>query len=169
MPEDVLNLSCERRGSSTIQTTDLPICTSVHTPQQTFTGRMWQRWFNAPTVQLRTLSLVPSPTGTHPSRGDSGVCICVHVCLVWSVFQTAFIVSHHLPVCRQLHTDCPGQLDSIWTWSIAHMRSESSSPTGDQTRVARLAVQCSTNWTTPCSVTFTGHKHYAVLGISTTS
>ena len=64
-------------------------------------------------------------------------------------FPTAFIVPHHLPVCRQLHTDSPAQFDSIWTWRNAHMRSEGSSPTGDRTRVARLAVQCSTDWATP--------------------
>ena len=108
-------------------------------------------WFNERTVQLRTLPLVPSPTGPHPARGDSGVCMCIHVCLVWSVFPTAFIVPHHLPVCRQLHTDSPAQFDSIWTWRNAHMRSEGSSPTGDRTRVARLAVQCSTDWATPSS------------------
>ena len=78
--------------------------------------------------------------------------MCIHVCLVWSVFPTAFRVPHHLPVCRQLHTDSPAQLDSIWTWRNAHMRSESSSPTGDRTRVARLAVQCSTDWATPSSL-----------------
>ena len=111
-------------------------------------------WFNERTVQLRTLPLVPSPTGPHPARGDSGVCMCIHVCLVWSVFPTAFIVPHHLPVCRQLHTDSPAQLDSIWTWRNAHMRSEGSSPTGDRTRVARLAVQCSTDWATPSSCPF---------------
>ena len=103
-------------------------------------------------VQLRTLPLVPSPTGPHPARGDSGVCMCIHVCLVWSIFPTAFIVLQHLQVCRQLHTDSPAQFDSIWTWSNAHMRSESSSPTGDRTRVARLAVQCSTNLATPSSI-----------------
>ena len=108
-------------------------------------------WFNERTVQLRTLPLVPSPTGPHPARGDSGVCMCIHVCLLWSVFPTAFRVPHHLPVCRQLHTDSPAQLDSIWTWRNAHMRSENSSPTGDRTRVARLAVQCSTDWATPSS------------------
>ena len=101
---------------------------------------------------LRTLPLVPSPTGPHPARGDSGVCMCIHVCLVWSVFPTAFIVPHHLPVCRQLHTDSPAQLDSIWTWRNAHMRSEGSSPIGDRTRVARLAVKCSTDWATPSSL-----------------
>ena len=75
--------------------------------------------------------------------------MCIHVCLVWSVFPTAFRVPHHLPVCRHLHTDSPAQLDSIWTWRNAHMRSEGSSPTGDRTRVARSAVQCSTDWATP--------------------
>ena len=108
-------------------------------------------WFNDRTVQLRTLPLVPSPTGPHPARGDSGVCMCIHVCLLWSVFPTAFRVPHHLPVCWQLHTDSPAQLDSIWTCRNAHMRSEGSSPTGDRTRVARLAVQCSTDWATPSS------------------
>ena len=37
-------------------------------------------------------------------------------------------------------------------WSNAHMRSESSSPTGDQNWVTRLAVQCSTNWASPSSI-----------------
>ena len=113
------------------------------------TGGWFWRWFNERTVQLRTLPLVPSPTGPHPARGDSGVCMCIHVCLVWSVFSTAFIVPHHLPVCRQLHTDSPARFDSIWTWRNAHMRTEGSSPAGDRTRAARLAVQCSTNWATP--------------------
>ena len=67
----------------------------------------WWRWFNERTVQLRTFSRVPSPTGPQPVRGDSGVCMCIHVCLVWSIFPTAFIVPHHLPVCWQLHTDNP--------------------------------------------------------------
>ena len=111
----------------------------------------WWSWFNEWTVQLRTLPLVPSPTRPHPTRGDSGACLCIHVCRVWSVFPTAFIVPHHLPVCQQLHTDSPAQLDSIWTCSNAHMRSESSSPTGDRTRVARFVVQCSTDWATPSS------------------
>ena len=39
---------------------------------------------------ISNLPLVPSPTGPHPARGDSGVC------LEWSVFPTAFIVSLHL-------------------------------------------------------------------------
>ena len=85
--------------------------------------RYWWRWrslFHGRTVQVRTLSLVPLPTGPHPTRGDSGVCRCIHVCLVWSVFTTAFIVPHHLPVCRQLHTDIPAQFGSIWTWRNAH-------------------------------------------------
>ena len=55
----------------------------------------------SPGITLRTLPLVPSPTGPHPERGDSGVCMCIHVCLVWYVFPTAFIVPHHLPMCRQ--------------------------------------------------------------------
>ena len=111
----------------------------------------WWRWFNLRTVQLRTLPLVPLPTGPHPARGDSGVCICIHVCLVWSVFPTAFLVTHHLQVCRQLQTGSQAQLDSIWTWRNARMRSESSSPTGGRTRAARLEVQCSTDWATPSS------------------
>ena len=80
----------------------------------------WWRWFNEWTVQLRTLQLVPSPTGPHPARGNSGVCMCIHVCLVWSVFPTAFIVpcAHHLSVCRQLHSDSPAHytpyLDVEW-------------------------------------------------------
>ena len=37
----------------------------------------WWRWFNERTVQLRTLPLVPSPTGPHPARGDSGDCMCL--------------------------------------------------------------------------------------------
>ena len=85
-------------------------------------GGRW-RWFNERTVQLRALPLVPSPTGPHPAGGDrhhSGVCMCIHVCLVWSVFPTAFIVPNHLPVCQQLHTDSPAQLDSIWTWRIVN-------------------------------------------------
>ena len=32
----------------------------------------------------------------HPARGDSGVGMCIHVCLVWPVFQTTL-----------LHTDSP--------------------------------------------------------------
>ena len=108
--------------------------------------RCWWRWFNERTVQLRTFPLVPSPTGPYPARGDSGVSICINVCLVWSEFPTAFIVLHHFPVCRQLHTNSPGQLNSIWTWSNARMRSESSSPIGDRTRVARIAVQCANDW-----------------------
>ena len=89
----------------------------------------WWRWFNERTVKLRTFPLIPSPTGPHPARGDSGHCMCIHVCLVWYIFPTAFIVPHHLPVCRQLHTepvcrqlhtDSPAQLDSIWTWRNAH-------------------------------------------------
>ena len=88
---------------------------------------------------------------------DSGVCICIHVCLVWFVLPTAFIVPHYVPVCRQLQTDSPAQLDSIWTWRNAHMRTESSSPTGAWTLVARLAVQCSTDWATPSS-RFSSHK-----------
>ena len=56
----------------------------------------WRRWFNERTVQFRTLPLVPIPTGPHPARGDSGVCMCIHVCLVWSVLLTTFIVPHHL-------------------------------------------------------------------------
>ena len=114
----------------------------------------WWWWFNERTVQLRTLPLVPSPTGPHTARGDSGVCMCIHVCLVWSVFPTAFSmfrVPYHLPVCRQLHTNSQAQLDSIWTWRNAHMRSKGSSPTENWTWAARLAVQCSTNWATPFS------------------
>ena len=122
--------------------------------QGTELGWLW-RWFNERTVQLRALPLVPSPTGPHPARGDSGVCMCIHVCLVWSVFPTSFIVSHHLPVCRQLHTDRLARFDSIWTWRNAHMRTEGSSPTGDRTRAARLAVQCFTNWATPSSRNWT--------------
>ena len=60
-------------------------------------------WFNVQTANLMALPHVPSPTG--PSRGDSADCMYVRVCLVWPVFQTAFIVPHHLEVCRQLHTD----------------------------------------------------------------
>ena len=111
----------------------------------------WWRWFNKRTVQLRTLPLVPSSTGPHPARGESVVCMCIHVCLVWSVFPTTFKAPHHLPVCQQLHTDSLAQFDSIWMWSNAHMRSESSSLTGDQTGVARLAVKCSTDWATSSS------------------
>ena len=107
-------------------------------------GQWWWRWFNKQTVKFRTLPLVPSPPGPHPARGVSGVCMCIHVCLVWFTIQTGFIVSHQLPVCRQLHTDSPAQLDSIWTWSNAHMRSNSSSPTGDRTWIAILVVQCFT-------------------------
>ena len=48
--------------------------------------------------------------------------------------------------------DRPAQLDPIWTWRNAHMRSvQGSSPTGDRTWVARLTVQCSTDWATPSS------------------
>ena len=71
------------------------------------------------------------------------------------VFPTTFIVPHHLPVCWQLHTDSPAQLYSIWTWRNAQMRSEGSSPTGDRTQVARLVVQCSTNWATLSSLCIT--------------
>ena len=31
--------------------------------------------------------------------------MCIYVCIVWSVFPTAFIVPHHLLVWRQVHTD----------------------------------------------------------------
>ena len=71
-------------------------------------------------VQIRTLPLVPSTDGPHPARGDSGVCMCIHVCLVWSVFPTAFIVPQLLSVYRQLHTNSPARIDSIWTWRNAH-------------------------------------------------
>ena len=105
-------------------------------------GWWWLRWCNEQTVQLRTLPLIPSPTVPYPARGDRGVCMCIHVCLVWSVFPTAFIVPYHLPVCRQLHTDSQAKLDSIWTWrKIAHIRSDSTTPMGDWTLVA----QCSTD------------------------
>ena len=49
-----------------------------------------------------TLPLVPLPTGPHPARGDSGVCMCIHVCLVWSVFPMAFIVPLHLTTTVQV-------------------------------------------------------------------
>ena len=34
---------------------------------------------------------------------------------------------------------------------IAHISSDSTTPTGDWTRVARLAIQCSTDWAIPYS------------------
>ena len=40
----------------------------------------------------RTLPLVPPSNGPHPARGNSGFCMCIHVCLLWSVFPTTFIV-----------------------------------------------------------------------------
>ena len=36
----------------------------------------WWIWFNDPTVQSRTLPLLPSPTGLHQARGDSGAYTC---------------------------------------------------------------------------------------------
>ena len=69
--------------------------------------------------------------------------MCIHVFLVWSVFPTAFIVPHHLLVCRQSHTDSPAPLDSILTWRNAHR---------DWTRATRLEVQCSTDWATPSCI-----------------
>ena len=109
----------------------------------------WWRWFNEQTVQ--TLSLVPSPTGPHPARGDSGVCMCIHVCLVWSVFPKAFIC-HITCQCADSYT-LTAKLDSIWTWRNGEMHtwSRKVTPTGDRTRAASLAVQYSTYWATPSS------------------
>ena len=77
----------------------------------------WWRWFNERTVPLRTLPLVPSPTGLHPARRDSGVCMCNYVCPVWSVFPTAFIVPPtSLVECVGSYT-LTSPLYSIWTWN----------------------------------------------------
>ena len=51
---------------------------------------------------IRTFLLVPSPTGQHPARGNSGVCMCIHVCLVWCVFPTVFTVPLHLIIVMQV-------------------------------------------------------------------
>ena len=40
------------------------------------------------------------------------------------------MAQYHLAVCRQLHTYITAQLDSIWTWSSAQMRSGSTPPRG---------------------------------------
>ena len=76
--------------------------------------------FNVRTAHLMASPHIPSPIGPDPARGDSGDCMYVHVCLVWPVFPLAFIVPHHLPVCRLLRTDSPAQLDSghgvVHTW-----------------------------------------------------
>ena len=81
-------------------------------------------WFKEQTIKLRTLPLVPSPTGPYMARGDSGICMCILSVLCGPYFPMAFRVPHHLPVCRQLHTDSPAQLhlDSIWTWRNAHTK-----------------------------------------------
>ena len=72
----------------------LRIMTFMHCQFQTV-GVIAAVWFKEQTVWLWTLLLIPSPTGSHPARGESGVCMCIHICLVWSVFLTAFIVPHH--------------------------------------------------------------------------
>ena len=46
---------------------------------------------------------------------------CVAQCDPHFQYDLLNIVPHHLPVCLQLHTDSPVQLDYIWTWSSAHV------------------------------------------------
>ena len=110
----------------------------------------WWRWFNEWTVQLRTLPLVPSPIRSHPARGYSGDCMCIHVCLVWSngLYNATSLasvpaVTHWQPSPIRLHLDME---------KIAHMRLDSTTPTAYRTRVARLAVQCSTDLAIPSSM-----------------
>ena len=95
-----------------------PCCTLAIVRMNDELSRWWwwcRRDLTERTVQLRTLPLVPSPTGLHPARGDSGVCMCILVCLVWSVFPTAFRVptslasvptaTHWQPSPIRLHLD----------------------------------------------------------------
>ena len=77
----------------------------------------WWRWFNERAVKLRTLPLVPSPTGPHPARGDGG---CVHVypclpCMV-RIFNGFYSATSLVSVSAVTHWQ-PSPLNSIWTWS----------------------------------------------------
>ena len=84
----------------------LRMMTFMHCQFQTV-GVVVEAWFNEQNVWLWTLLLIPSPTGSHPARRDSSVCTCIHICLVWSVFLTAFIVPHHC------HMDVEWELLSV--------------------------------------------------------
>ena len=75
---------------------------------------------------LKTLPLVPSTTWPHPTRGEW--CLNVYSCLPYVVrISNGLYSATLLASVLTVHNDSPDQFDSTWTWSNAHMRSESPS------------------------------------------